>query len=253
MSRTAADSARDGGANLPYQGRELDLFEQAAHWKRYVARHLSPYVRGNVLEVGAGIGATTEALLDGSQTSWTCLEPDEELAERLRARFPGPYRGVPVSVLRGTTEVLPDDVAFDCVLYVDVLEHLDDDTVELRRAATRLAPGGAIVAVSPACPWLYSPFDRHVGHRRRYSGAALLAATPGELRLERVWHLDAAGLLASLANRMWLSQALPSPRQILIWDRWLVPISRALDPVLGYTAGRSIASIWRRAAPTPAR
>jgi hypothetical protein len=41
--------------------------------------------------------------------------------------------------------------------------------------------------------------------------------------------LDCAGFLASLANKILLSAALPSEKQIAVWDKLLVPISRILD------------------------
>ena len=44
---------------ISYIGGELDLFALAKNWKGYIKREISRYVTGDVLEVGAGIGATT--------------------------------------------------------------------------------------------------------------------------------------------------------------------------------------------------
>lgn len=242
MSRGTSDER-----GCTYEGDELELFQHAVRWKRYVHQQISPYSRGRVLEVGAGIGATTERLLDGRQASWTCLEPDAAMAASLQRRFPGVERGVPVSVVHGTTAALAGAERFDCILYIDVLEHIEDDEAELRRASALLAPRGAIVAVSPAHQFLSTPFDRRIGHHRRYSRGSLRVATPAALALERAWYLDAAGLLASLGNRMWLSQPLPTLRQVLFWDQRLVPLSRVLDRLLGYQVGKSIVAVWRHA------
>ena len=70
-----------------YIGGELDLFALAKNWKRYIKREISGYITGDVLEVGAGIGATTVVLHDGTARRWVCLEPDERLALRLKARL----------------------------------------------------------------------------------------------------------------------------------------------------------------------
>jgi len=64
-------------------GTELDLFSHASNWKSYWAKFIIPFIRGHVLEVGAGIGSSTLALSTCSYTSWTCLEPDPELATQL--------------------------------------------------------------------------------------------------------------------------------------------------------------------------
>src|SRR6266566_1942810 len=66
-----------------YGGEELCLFAAAVNWKRYIRSVVQPYVVGDVLEVGAGIGGTTRVFCDGRQRSWTCLEPDPELAATL--------------------------------------------------------------------------------------------------------------------------------------------------------------------------
>ena len=65
-----------------YVGTELDLFAQATNWKKYLQSVVSPFLTGDVLEVGAGIGTTTRAFSDGSASTWLCLEPDGDLAAR---------------------------------------------------------------------------------------------------------------------------------------------------------------------------
>src|SRR5438552_4339503 len=49
----------------------------------------------------------------------------------------------------------------------EVLEHLDDPALALRKAAPALAPGGQLVVTVPGGP--RSAFDVHLGHRRHYS------------------------------------------------------------------------------------
>ena len=66
-----------------YVGSELEVFAHALKWKAYFRSHVSSYLVGDVLEVGAGIGATTRLLCDGLQSRWVCLEPDRNLADRI--------------------------------------------------------------------------------------------------------------------------------------------------------------------------
>lgn len=126
------------------------------------------------------------------------------------------------------------DTQFDTILYLDVLEHIADDRAELARVRPHLAEQGNLVVLAPAHQYLFSPFDAAVGHHRRYDRASLGAQTPSGCRLEAFLMLDCAGFFASLANRMMLSAPLPSQRQIAVWDKLLVPISRLLDPFFPY-------------------
>lgn len=50
-----------------YAGAELEVFSHARNWKRYVARHIGAYLRGQVLEVGLGIGSATRVFCNGAQ------------------------------------------------------------------------------------------------------------------------------------------------------------------------------------------
>lgn len=234
-----------------YVGAELDLFAAATHWKSYLRRRVEPYLGPEVLEVGAGLGGTTRLLCRGEQRRWVCLEPDSTLADRLAEeirehRLPDCCR-----LEIGTLADRPAEPEFDTLLYIDVLEHIEDDAAELARAAEWLRPGGHVVALSPAHQWLYTPFDKSIGHFRRYTKRTLAALTPPSLELVRLIYLDSVGLIASLGNRLLLGRAMPSPRQIAVWDRLMVPISRRLDPLLAHALGKSVLGVWRRREAAP--
>ena len=135
---------------------------------------------------------------------------------------------------------------FDTILYIDVLEHIDDDGGELQRAAGHLAPGGHLVVLSPAHRWLFSPFDAAIGHFRRYTARDLEALTPAGVERVRTFYLDSVGMLASAANRMFLRQSMPNANQIHCWDNWMIPCSRWVDQLTGYRLGKSVVGIWRK-------
>jgi SAM-dependent methyltransferase len=231
-----------------YVGSELELFSRATVWKSYFRRQIRPFLGALVLEVGAGLGGTTSLLYHGEHESWLCLEPDAELAGMLsQAQQRGDLPpGCQVEV--GTLAQLPPTQRFDTILYIDVLEHIEDDRGELERASTHLKTGGHLVVLGPAHPWLYSPFDKAIGHYRRYTRPALKALTPRGTDLIRSVYLDCVGLLASLGNRLLLKHAMPTPQQIAFWDKVLVRGSRALDPLLFHSVGKSVLCVWKRQA-----
>jgi SAM-dependent methyltransferase len=230
---------------LAYRGEELEFFARAHNWKAYFAAEIRPFLRGAVLEVGAGLGATTRALADCPARSWLCLEPDPQLAARLTRELASDYERY--TVLAGSIDDVPRSAMFDAILYVDVLEHIERDADELVRASQRLSALGHLVVLSPAHAFLMSDFDRAIGHYRRYDANGLVALTPPELELLHLRYLDSCGMLASLANRWLLRQGLPTHAQIAFWDRRIVPVSRRIDPWLAHRLGKSILAVWRRA------
>jgi len=228
-----------------YLGEELDLFIAAHTWRRYWAARVAPWLGREVLEVGAGLGSTTLALWRPGIARWTAVEPDPDLAERLEGRLAalGPPRP---EVHRGTLASLPPGAPYDTALYIDVLEHLPDDAAEVARAAARLAPGGRLIALSPAHPRLFSPFDQAIGHLRRYTRRSFAAMIGRSLEVERAFHLDSGGALLSLGNRLLLRRRGPSAGQIAFWNRVVVPLSRLADPLLLHRLGRSVVVIARK-------
>jgi len=229
-----------------YPGEELDLFAHANNWKSYFASLLRPYIGGDVLEVGAGIGATTRTLFNESVDSWVALEPDAELAARFRIAT-SDMRPIP-ECIDGTLDGLDASLRFDTILYIDVLEHIADDKSELRNAAKHLSPGGALIVLSPAFPSLYSEFDRALGHERRYTARSLASVFPDGLSQAALFYADSLGALLSLGNRFGTRQEKPKASQIQLWDRVVIPISRFIDPIIGRSAGRSVIAVYRRPA-----
>jgi SAM-dependent methyltransferase len=231
-----------------YVGDELDVFAHATRWKDYFGSQLRPVIQGDVLEVGAGIGSSAAALGSPSVQSWTALEPDPRMAEALERRLQacGALHGFSARRFQGTIRSLEASPRFDAILYIDVLEHIEDDRGEIEQAARRLRPGGRLCVLSPALSWLFSEFDAGIGHHRRYDRASLVALTPPRTRLRWVRYLDSVGIAASLANRFLLRSPTPTRSQIEVWDRLLVPLSRPLDRLLCYRVGRSIAAVWER-------
>jgi len=224
----------------PYQyaGSELEIFEQARNWKAYLRRSMRPYLAGSVLEVGAGLGANTRQFASLSFDRWTCLEPDESLLAQIE---PSDRR----ELIAGDLSVLDSSRRFDAILYIDVLEHIADDSDELRSAAAHLKPRGTLIVLSPAHSWLFTPFDQAIGHHRRYTRKSLQAAAPHFLHREKLIYLDSAGMLASLANRLLLNQSMPTAAQIRTWDTFLVPCSRCIDPLFFGAVGKSVLGVWR--------
>lgn len=233
-----------------YAGTELDVFSGANNWKAYWKTFLDPYVVGDVLEIGAGIGSNTLRLRASRQRRWVCLEPDPVLAARLKAVVDHPGRDLHCEIVEGTIARIERRSQFEAILYLDVLEHIADERTELAEAAARLRRGGHLIVLAPAHDRLYSEFDRAIGHHRRYTKETLSLVMPEGLELVRILYLDAVGLALSMSNRWLLKQAQPTAAQIRFWDRLVVPCSRVVDRVCNYRLGKSVLGIWRRTAST---
>lgn len=231
---------------MRYPGNELELFKGARRWKRYWSGQVRPYVRGHVLDVGCGIGANAEWLVNDSVTSYTFLEPDAELLVQVPG-FEGQEILAGAERIHGTTADVRGG-AYDTILYIDVIEHIAEAEAELQRARNLLAPGGHLIILVPAFQYLFSGFDAAVGHHRRYDKRMLKQHLPDELDVVRLCYLDSLGMLLSLGNKWFLKQGMPTVGQVAFWDRWVVPASRVADHIVLHGFGRSLVGVARKPA-----
>lgn len=231
---------------MEYVGDELPLFQDATVWKEYFSSMLRPFVRGDVLEVGAGIGGTTPYLHTPEATSWVCLEPDPSHCEKMNSCCLNGNNAPLAKIICGTLDSLPPEQRFHTILYIDVLEHVKDDKAEVSLALNRLHAGGHLVTISPAHNFLFNPFDKAVGHFRRYNKGMLSALTPQGATLARLTYLDSLGMLLSLANKFILKSSTPKRSQVQFWDKRVVPLSKVFDPITGYNIGKNIIAIWKK-------
>jgi len=239
-------NGNDASAEFSYVGTELELFAKATNWKNYVGKKLRPYIAGNVIEVGAGLGASTKYLCNLSHGRWICLEPDANHVSHLKGLIAARKLPPCCEAICGVLADLAPAEFADTIIYIDVLEHIERDEEEMRVAAAHLAARGHIVMLSPAFNFLYSPFDEAIGHYRRYVYADAMRLTVQSLTLQAIFFLDSVGFFVSASNRLVLRKSQPSMRDIQIWDKTIVPISVLTDKICSPLFGRSIVMIWQK-------
>ena len=122
----------------------------------------------------------------------------------------------------------------------DVLEHLENDKEILDKLFKRLRLGGKVIIFVPACQFLFSDFDKKIGHFRRYSFDTLFNILPSNSKILDSKYIDSVGFFASLMNKLIMKESSPSLKQILFWDRIIVPLSKIFDKFFSFKFGKNI-------------
>jgi len=123
-----------------------------------VAQHCTP--RATTLEIGCGPGYYVQVLRDAGFDAYGC-----ELAT------PNVHPSVSERVFTGRDFAdLPADFRNEvkCVLVLDVLEHIENAGAFLAGVKAAFPRLEVVIATVPACPELWSNYDTHYGHYRRY-------------------------------------------------------------------------------------
>jgi SAM-dependent methyltransferase len=82
-------------------------------------------------------------------------------------------RGVKKLVRGSITDVPFPEATFDCIVALDVIEHVDDDFGILQSLHEVLKPGGRLIITVPAYKLLWSEHDEINHHKRRYTAPDL--------------------------------------------------------------------------------
>lgn len=222
---------------------EFAALNEARNYRRAVIEEFTPYLRGRVAEVGAGIGQLTAELATvPTITQLTAVEPEQRFAERLRRNQPTR------TVIHGTAADLPVGEGWNAIVSVNVLEHIRDDVDELKRWRSILAPArGHLCLFVPARPELYAPIDKDFGHFRRYTKPGLRQAlTEAGFEIVRCDYFNAVGYFAWWASFVLLKQREFKVGSVRLFDRVIFPVVHAWERnVLRPPFGQSLMAVAR--------
>jgi SAM-dependent methyltransferase len=227
-----------------YAGRDLEAMSFARNYHRWILELFAPHLGRRLVEVGAGTGSFSEMLLESAPDSLTLIEPSR-MCLRLRERVEGWRTRSRVRVYNdtfaGVAARLGQEERPDSVIYVNVLEHIEDDEAELRLASDALAPGGRVFIFVPALRWLYGSFDRRVGHRRRYTRREIASKCErAGLSIVRAVYFDAAGVLPWWVKYRVLRSEKMEPAAVKFYDEFCVPVLSRAEALIPLPLGKNI-------------
>jgi SAM-dependent methyltransferase len=223
----------------------------ATNYRRWILEFFRPFLGKHILEVGAGAGSFSEMLLRERPQSLTILEPSDNLYPSLSRRLAALDTNGIAKVTQATLSEAFGDASQmphpDTAVYINVLEHVEDDEAELNRIGSTLLPGGRILIFVPAHQFLMSRMDREVGHFRRYSLKELKSkcASAG-FRVALARYFDVFGVLPwFLKYRLMKSNRL-QPGEVRVYDRFIVPICRTFESFVNPPFGKNIILVGER-------
>lgn len=236
-----------GGAedDFTYSGEELDALGGARNYYRWISRSFAPFLGTRIVEAGAGIGTfTAYLLLRRPDAKVTALEPAVNNYPRLARRWAGEPR---VTAVQAYLDASLPAASADTVAAVNVMEHVPDDAAFMRNAARVLAPGGHLCLFVPALPALYGTLDEVFEHYRRYTRPGLTAGLR-EAGLEPVTvkYMNLPGIAAWWLWSRALKRRTITDGDARIYDRWVVPVVRAVESVIPPPVGNSLLAIARK-------
>ena len=227
-----------------YGSHILHRLERARRFNRWMADAISPEVGSRVLEIGAGIGNISHALLPRDVYLASDINPHylDYLANFAVGK---PYLEVDRIDLEDAATFAPWVGRFDTVICLNVLEHVRDPLAALRNVRDALAPGGKLVLYVPQGPELYSSLDEALGHRCRYTKESLRKELDeAGFEVQSLRDFNRAGVGGWWLNGKLLHRRHFSRAQLKVFDL-LTPLLRRIDRALPW-AGLGILAVARK-------
>jgi len=220
--------------NLSGNEFEFGPLCEARNYRKAIVSVFGPFARGNTLEVGCGIGQFTQDLQKYSPSAKiTGLEPDPAFHANFRQNNPD------IPLLKGTAQEVAGQ--WDCIVSVNVLEHIKDDLAEIQTYKLLLRNGGHLCIFVPARQEIFSAVDAKFGHFRRYSREGLRSRLEaGGFRVLTLQYFNPIGYFTWLVACKLLRRQTFSLGSIKLFDRWILPVSLTAGRLLGNPIGQSL-------------
>ena len=225
---------------MDYPGKELEIFDKAKIFQKYVFLKIKKYFKDGIFEVGAGLGSFTKEYID-QFANVHLSDLDKNNYNQLKRKFSKSN----VKIFKN--KIQETEFTYNTIVYLNVLEHIQEDENEIDIASSKLNLGGNLIILVPAHQNLYSKFDKAVGHCKRYDIKFFKNLNKDNLKIKKLIYLDALGYLLYFLNKNFFKEEeYPSKTKILIWDKIFIPITIILDFLTFYKFGKNILCVYEK-------
>ena len=223
----------------------LEVIATANKFNQWMFETIRPYCHGNILEIGSGIGNISGFFIQNDY-SLTLSDADEQYVHQLKKTF-GEINILSIDLVH--EDFLKKYVqlfqAFDTVILLNVLEHIDNDEQAIGNCRHLLKPGGSLIVLVPAYSFLFSKMDMELQHHRRYTSKKLfILASKKKFIVKKVFYFNAIGIVAWTYGKFLRLHSIPSNEMKLFNN--LVPLAKFIDKIFFKKAGLSVIMVAQK-------
>jgi len=235
-------SASFDDADIALERTLEELDSNVPNYNEWLRSLVAPAATGRVLELGAGMGTFSLALLRTAEHV-VAVEPSDRGSVALISATRGNDRVTPVHGYASDAAGLGP---FDGAVMSNVLEHIEDDEGTLRELCAMVRPGGLVAVYSPAFELLMSDFDRSIGHVRRYRKPQLIRTFErAGFEIADARYVNFPGFFAWLLVSRLLRKRPTDSALSRLYDRRVVPAARWIESRVRPPFGQSVLVIGR--------
>jgi SAM-dependent methyltransferase len=220
----------------------LESMSQSLWYNRWTMRKFQAYVHGSILEVGCGIGTFTKELIKHGKI--TAIDIDSSCIKRTKILLQKKaYIGF--GNIENNTYFFQKQ-SFDCILCMNVLEHIENDRKALRHLYILTKRNGYLVLLIPIHPFLYGSIDSSIGHYRRYKENEIIESlTKIGYKLTFKKRINFFGALGWLVSSRIIKRTIVDTKSIKVFN-WFAPFLLPLEDIVEPPFGTSLLLIVQK-------
>ena len=230
--------------HVEYPGRDLEAMSFAVNYHKWILDEFRPFLGKRVVEVGAGTGSFSDMLTGERIDRLTLIEPSamfDILSNGIVSRDGRIEINFEQALFVQVCEKVAKRDEPDSIIYVNVLEHVENDLAELKLIHETLAPGGRCFIFVPALMSLYGKFDERIGHFRRYSKREIeQKCEDAGFKILLSKYFDTAGIVPWWIKYKLLGSDSLGSGAVTLYDKFAVPVTRLLESVIKPPIGKNI-------------
>jgi len=222
------------------------LYNYANNYNRWIYKNIKDYIGSRVLEVGCAIGNITQFLLNCELL--VSIDIEEFYIDYVKSRFKDHlnFKALQFDIANERTVRELKSHYLDTVICINVLEHVENDTLALINMYNILQPRGKLILLVPAFSFLYGSMDRTDGHYRRYNCCDLLKKLKNSrFIISKSFYFNFLGFFGWYLNGRILNRTFLPIRQLSSFDR-IVPLITRFESKFRIPFGQSLVVICER-------
>jgi 2-polyprenyl-3-methyl-5-hydroxy-6-metoxy-1,4-benzoquinol methylase len=222
----------------------LDAIAEADQFNEWMYQTIKPYCSGKILEIGSGIGNISKFFVE-AKADITLSDIRPSYCEVLNQKFPEAKEVIVLDLTHPLfdTEYKSYLGQYDSVFALNVVEHINDDSLAIRNCHKLLKAGGKLVILVPAYPKLYNRFDKELEHYRRYTTTTLNQLLSKEhFKIDHYQYFNFMGIPGWYVSGK-LQKNITIPKSQMSFYNKLVPIFKLIDKCLFNKIGLSVISV----------
>ncbi|MDA0848990.1 MAG: class I SAM-dependent methyltransferase [Verrucomicrobia bacterium] len=220
-----------------YEGKDLEAMSFAQNYHNWIYENIETELGTKIAEIGSGVGNFTEFLLRNEHARIDAYEPCAKM--HLNNKFSKNPR---VNCINSNFELVSKscDNKYDSVIFINVLEHIQQDSDAIKKAYKIIRRGGTLIIFVPALQVLYSNFDRSIGHYRRYQKSQLIKlAQNASFKIISCEYFDSIGIIPWFVFMKVMRRGL-SIRNTLTYDTFVVPWLKIVEKIISPPLGKNL-------------